>query len=248
MTESVKTILIINVSVFLASVFARWFPWGLFELRPILIVHKFMVWQAITYMFVHYDHWHLIINMIMLWFFGPAIENVWGPKKFMFYYILCGIGGALGAFIFSFNSATIGASGAIFGLLVAYAVMFPETVVLVFFFFPMKIKYAVIFFAGINLLGAVSSSNSGIAYVAHLGGALFGYLYLKSERFKFLIKRFDLSSQKKPKKTKLNRNSEKKQENEDKRVDEILDKIAKHGMSSLSKEEKQVLDKRSKRT
>jgi rhomboid family protein len=246
MTESVKTILIINVAVFLASIFARWFPWGIFELRPALIVNKLMIWQAVTYMFVHYDHWHLAINMLMLWFFGPAIESVWGPKKFMFYYILCGVGGALGAFIFSFNSSTIGASGAIFGLLVAYAVMFPETVVLVLFFFPMKIKYAVIFFAGINLLGAVSSSSSGISHVAHLGGALFGYIYLKNEWLKFWLKRFSLFSSK-PTKPKKHKTQEKGKDQEDKEVDGILDKISKTGMSSLTRQERRILDERSKK-
>jgi membrane associated rhomboid family serine protease len=245
MTESVKTILIINVSVFLASIFARWFPWGYVVLRPVLIVHKFMVWQAITYMFIHFEMWHLVINMLMLWFFGPALEDAWGSKRFMTYYLICGVGGALGAFLFSFNAATIGASGAIFGLLVAYAMMFPETVVLVFFFFPMKIKHAVLVFAAINLLGAVSASGSGVSYVAHLGGALFGYIYLKSETIKFFIKRSGLIA--KSNKRSSRPKSSPRSGPDDKKVDEILDKIAKHGMNSLSKDEKKILEERSRR-
>lgn len=245
MSDTVKTLIIINVAVFLGTHLVRWFPWELFAMTPRLVFGKLMLWQLLTYMFLHADVWHIGINMLMLWFFGPAIEQAWGPRRFLFYYFLTGIGAALCSFIFSFDAPIIGASGAIFGLLVAYAMMFPETVVLVFFFFPMKIKHAVLFFAGINLLGAVSASGSGIAYVAHLGGALFGYLYLKSEWLKIHVRHFfTLSStqKKKPQKPKTHRDQEL-----DKKTDEILDKIARDGIESLTPAEREFLEERSKK-
>jgi len=244
-SDAVRTLIIINVAVFLGTHLVRWFPWALFAMTPRLVLSKLMLWQFVTYMFLHADVWHIGINMLMLWFFGPAIEHAWGPRRFLFYYFFTGIGAALGSFIFSFDAPIIGASGAIFGLLVAYAMMFPDTVVLVFFFFPMKIKHAVLFFAGINLLGAVSASGSGIAYVAHLGGALFGYLYLKSEWLKMRLRHFFVTpagQKKKDRKPKKPRDQEL-----DKKIDEILDKIAQQGIESLTPAERKILEERSKR-
>ncbi len=178
--------------------------------------------------------WHLVVNMLMLWFFVPALEGSWGTKQFLQYYFFTGIG------------AGIGASGAIFGILVAYAMMFPDTVILLFFFFPMKIKHAVLVMAGINLLGALSSPNSGIAYFAHLGGGLFGYLYLKNEWIRTRIHWLGWSNIKSEwdrRRTKKNRLKEK---DIDEQIDVILDKISKYGLNSLTKEEREILERKSK--
>lgn len=243
MSKTVKNLIIINVFVFLLANVWSEFPTGLFAMVPSLVFSKLMIWQLVTYMFVHLDLWHLVVNMLMLWFFGPAIEAAWGRRQFLTYYFFTGIGAALCSFIFSFNSPIIGASGAIFGILVAYAITYPDHMILLFFFFPMPMKQAVFVLAGINLLGAISASGSGIAYVAHLGGGLFGYLYLKSETLRRQVLCLDFNKLKtwfkapsKPKGPK----------SFDDRVDEILDKISKQGMASLTKEEIEILDRRSR--
>lgn len=247
--KAVKTVIIINIAVFALINFFHVFSWlSIFGMVPCLVFSKFMIWQLATYMFVHRGLWHLVLNMLMLWFFGRAIEEAWGRKQFLFYYFFTGIGAALCSFIVMPHSyvPVIGASGAIFGILVAYAVMFPDDVILLFFVFPMKMKYAILVLAGINLLGAVSSSGSGIAYFAHLGGALFGYLYLRSEwlkrqasclslaKFKLWLKKKDICKKQSVQKS-LNRE-----------VDLILDKVAKHGMRSLTRKEKRILELKSK--
>ncbi|HDN85611.1 MAG: rhomboid family intramembrane serine protease [Candidatus Omnitrophota bacterium] len=238
----------INVGVFLIIHIIPNLPWvSLLGLVPSLVLSKFMLWQFFTYMFVHVGVMHLAINMLMLWFFAPTVESAWGRKRFLFYYFFTGIGAGLCSFLFSGSShaVVIGASGAIFGVLVAYAVMYPESTILLFFFFPMKMKHAILVLGGINLLGALSSPGSGIAYFAHLGGALFGYIYLKRELlfFKFFHSLFLL------KEWLIKRKGHKKRISQDKmkkEVDRILDKIAKYGIGSLTKEERRFLQLKSK--
>jgi len=195
-------------------------------------------------MFLHAGLWHLVVNMLMLWFFAPALENAWGRNRFLSYYFFTGIGAGLCSFVMAFRSTipVIGASGAIFGLLVAYMIMFPETVILLFFIFPMKIRQAVLLLAGINLLGALSSPNAGIAYFAHLGGGLFGYLYLKSE---WLRRQFSHGLGKYKRKEVVG-GQQLKDAELDRKVDVILDKVSKYGMNSLSKKEREILELKSK--
>lgn len=248
MTKTVKILILINVFSFvLMHVFPRvgWF--SLLGLVPRYVFSKFMIWQLATYLFVHSGLWHLIINMLMLWFFGPAIEQAWGKKQFLIYYFFTGIAAALCSFVTSPHSLipVVGASGAIFGILVAYALMFPETTVLFLFIFPMKIRYAVFILAAINLLGALSEPGSEIAYFAHLGGGVFGYLYLKSEHLRRYLSSgfYRLRSHQQIKKDK---ESEKQQSKLNQQVDHILDKVSRYGIESLTKEEKKILERKSK--
>jgi membrane associated rhomboid family serine protease len=249
MTKTVKILIIINVGLFILMHLTPNFAWlGFFGLVPSFVFARLRIWQLATYMFLHAGLWHLVVNMLMLWFFAPAIERHWGRREFLFYYFFTGIGAGLCSFITAFRSSVpvIGASGAIFGILVAYAIMFPETVILLFFIFPMRIKQAVLVLAGINLLGALSSPHAGIAYFAHLGGGLFGYLYLKSEWLKRQISYGRLPN--------LNlwrrRNkSDKRQRTEkqlNRQVDIILDKVSKYGIDSLNKKERKTLELKSK--
>ena len=244
-TKTVKTLILANVGMFILTHIFRGFPWyTIFGMVPNSILQKFMIWQVLTYMFLHANLWHLVLNMLMLWFFGPAIEASWGRKQFLFYYFFTGIGAAFCSFIVSFNSSipVVGASGAIFGILVAYALMYPENIILLFFIFPMKMKHAVVVLAVINLLGAISSPGSGIAYIAHLGGALFGYIFLKNEIIKRKLSYFRLGNVNFYPKKKDSPKREFKQEGFDRKVDMILDKISKHGMKSLTKEERKILE------
>jgi membrane associated rhomboid family serine protease len=142
-----------------------------------------MIWQVFTYMFLHGGIWHVLFNMFALWMFGPQLERVWGSRGFLKYFFVTGAGAALINLAFNFGSTapTIGASGAIFGLLVAYGLLFPENVILLYFLIPIKAKYFVLLFAGLELLMEFSShSTDGVAHLAHLGGMAVGFLYLKS--------------------------------------------------------------------
>jgi membrane associated rhomboid family serine protease len=249
LTRTVKNLIIINVALFVLVHLLPRFPWlSVFGLVPADVFAGFKVWQLATYMFLHAGMWHLAVNMLMLWFFAPAIEASWGRKQFLTYYFFTGIGAGLCSWVASPHSfvPVIGASGAIFGLLVAYAMMFPETVILLFFIFPMKIKYAVYIFAAMNLWGALGFSNAGIAYFAHLGGGLFGYLYLKSEWIQRKLSYLGGSSLKKRRRAAGAAKKQVSEKNIEEKVDAILDKISRHGVKSLSKKEKRILDMRSK--
>lgn len=241
--KAVEILIGINLIVFvLIHLFPgiRWI-W-LFGLLSRSIYSRFMFWQFVTYMFLHLDLWHLVINMLMLWFFGEPIERAWGKREFLKYYFLTGIGAGFCSFLVNWKSpvSVIGASGAIFGILLAYAFLFPESIIVLFFFFPMKAKVAVLVLGVVNLLGALSSSGGGIAYLAQLGGALAGFLYLKKEylgRRIFYFWRYKLKDLSSGFKFKKSSSGEKKREE----VDRILDKISHKGVKSLTRRERQIL-------
>jgi membrane associated rhomboid family serine protease len=243
-TKIVKWLIIINILIFVFTiVFSHpgWFH--IFGLVPISVIHHFTFWQLATYMFLHGGVMHLLINMLMLWFFGCNLERHWGSSKFLRYYFLTGIGAGIFSLLTSFNSPipVIGASGAIFGILVAYAILFPETIVLIFFIFPMKIKHAVYIFGAVNLIGALTNPGGGVAYLAHIGGGLTGYLYFKRQKFLSPILKFYYTSKQKNKNKK-----EIKNQQMDIEIDEILEKISKYGMDSLTSKERKILKQKSK--
>jgi len=187
-TTGVKWLLIINTAVFLL-----WAIGGravqshlltLFALTPELTIRNFMVWQVFTYLFLHGGTWHLIFNMLTLWMFGSPLESDWGTRRFLKYYFICGVGAglfdlALNVAFGHWNSTTIGASGAIYGLLVGFGVCYPEQTVLMNFLFPIKAKYMVMIYAAIELVMSLGI-NSGVCNIAHLGGMVVGFVYLKS--------------------------------------------------------------------
>lgn len=253
MPPVVKQLIMINVAVFMFQLilgsaepqFKRWLG-----LVPALVSHKFTIWQFFTYMFLHGSIGHIFINMFVLWMFGSELEREWGSKSFLRYYFITGIGAGFIYYLSAFNSPapTIGASGAIFGLLVAFGMMFPNRIVLVSLIFPMKAKHAVILFAGIELYSYLQHGTAeGIARFAHLGGMLIGYLYLKhNQGGRFggipllgdIVFRFSQW---------IIRQRAKKQESTGREptVDEILDKISRQGMESLTEKEKKILGRRS---
>jgi membrane associated rhomboid family serine protease len=186
----VKWLLIVNVAVFLVE-FAvgtdlRSGLFGLFVLVPNLVFHGF-VWQLFTYMFLHGGVWHIVINMLMLWMFGADLEQDWGTRRFLKYYFLCGIGAGLCILLMAWfrpqemYTPAVGASGAIFGLLLAFGVVYADRIILMMLLFPMKAKYAVLIFGAIEFL-SLGEGSAG-THIAHLGGMAFGYVYLKV-RFK----------------------------------------------------------------
>lgn len=154
-----------------------------FSLIPALVISEFKFWQVFTYMFLHGDIWHIFLNMFILMNFGMMIEQIWGPKKFIGYYLFCGVGAGIFITIISlitgsgFTGATIGASGAIFGLLLAFAIFFPDLEILVFFIIPLKAKYFILLYGGIELYFEISGAQPQISHLGHLGGIVFGLIY-----------------------------------------------------------------------
>jgi membrane associated rhomboid family serine protease len=137
-------------------------------------------------MFLHFGTMHVLFNMLGLWFFGVPIEQAWGTRRFVKFYLYCGLAAGICVLIVSvltgdWLTPTLGASGAIFGVLVAFGVLFPDTIILMFFLFPMKAKYAVMIYVGIELLVTLQSLHTGVSTVAHLGGAAFAYLFVKHQ-------------------------------------------------------------------
>ena len=206
-----KNLLIVNVLAFLAMLALSTFtPWsgGPIDLNSMLGLHFFMApdfhwYQLFTYMFMHGGFQHILFNMFALWMFGCVVERVWGAKKFLFYYISCGVGAGLfqelaqyislsmqlsaaGVAMGSVNPAffngmtTVGASGAIYAILLAFGMLFPEDRVFVFPFpIPIKAKWLVLGFAAIELFSALTSPGDQVAHVAHLGGMVFGFFMIR---------------------------------------------------------------------
>lgn len=143
---------------------------------------SFYPWQLVTYMFLHGGFFHLLLNMLALWMFGAELENTWGQKRFFTYYMLCGVGAGvcnlLIAPLFTTVGPTVGASGAIYGILVAFGYLFPNRNIYIYGLIPVKAKYLVILYMLIELFSVAGGSNSGIAHMAHIGGGVVGLIYL----------------------------------------------------------------------
>ncbi len=177
-----------NALVFVLQSLTRGGLDGLFALWPLQPIDGqsyFHFWQIITYAFLHSTDniTHLLFNMLGLWMFGADLERTWGTQRFLTYYFLCGGGAAIcvivaNLFFGSLDTRTIGASGAIYGLLMAFGLLYPDRTVLFSFLFPIKAKYFVMILGAIAFLSSFGSNN-GVSNVAHLGGMLFGYVYLR---------------------------------------------------------------------
>src|ERR1039457_3976695 len=182
----VKWLLIVNTAAFILTGLApRSFEAdiAMLALAPVAVVYHLAFWQLVTYLFLHGGIWHLVFNMLTLWMFGSPLEQDWGTRRFLKYYFICGIGAglfdlALNIALGHWDSTTIGASGAIYGLLLAFGVCYPEQTVLMNFLFPIKAKYMVMIYAGVELLMSMGV-NSGVSNIAHLGGMVVGFVYLK---------------------------------------------------------------------
>ena len=142
-------------------------------------------WTIATYMFVHAGLWHIAFNMLSLWMFGPRIEHLWGPRSFLYFYLWCGIGGAIAHLLLEGQAGLVGASAAVMGVLLAYALRWPDEEVYLFGVIPMKTRWLVAWLVVINLAMGVSSAKgeSGIGWFAHLGGLAFGWIYLRVSSF-----------------------------------------------------------------
>lgn len=264
LTPWVKRLLIANVAVF----FALWLAKvtglpvaglvGLLELRPASVLWR--PWTLLTYMFVHADFWHLFFNMLALFFFGPPLEERWGSREFLKYYAICGLGGAALSFLFASGSAIVGASAAVYGVMLAFAMNWPDAPIYIWGIFPIKAKWLVAILVALSFMSAVGGARDGVAHFAHLGGFAAGFLYLKLDwrpsyglaRWKKMLnrQRHRLKvipgdrARPRPADTRVRRREDERLLDE---VDRVLDKISKAGLASLTAEERRLLDEVSRR-
>ena len=295
-----KNLLIINVLAF----FATWvFEKQGLDLTATFGLHFFMAkdfsfYQLVTYLFMHGSFMHLFFNMFAVWMFGTVMERVWGPKRFLIYYLVCGIGAGiiqegvqyinyanenLAAYDFVMTSSgritteaylnlwtTVGASGAVYAILLAFGMTFPnERMFIIPFPFPIKAKWLIGGYIVIEVWSALNTPGDGIAHMAHLGGMLFGFLLIRYWRkhpnieqrfngqngfFQQMKKQYENKRRNtihyQPS-TETPRWEEHKEKEEDSarqaEIDAILDKIRKSGYDSLTKEEKKKLFEQSNR-
>ena len=266
MTRWVKRLLIANGAVW--GLFALGvLPAGAIDWLGFAIPTSFLrPWTAVTYMFVHVGFGHLFTNMLVLFFFGPPLENHWGSRFFLQFYLACGLGGA--AFHLLLGSLIgpvpmIGASGAIFGLLLAFAMNWPDARIYLYFLFPIPAKWFVGILGAFTLYATVQGGGGGVAHWAHLGGLVTAFVYLRfGERISRGLKRAFFKD--KPAHVRVERGGRAAAADREKRpmgrrakrgvdgdaldeVDRILDKIRESGMDSLTPEERAFLDEMSRR-
>jgi membrane associated rhomboid family serine protease len=281
----IKNLLIINLVIFFVqmlfgqvrfgevpgqSILYKWFA-----LNPLADGFNFQVWQLITYQFMHGNFGHIFFNMFMLWMFGMEIENMWGSRKFLYFYLLCGVVAGLFHLILSpllggVSAVTLGASGAIYGVLIAFAMFFPNRYIFLYFLLPIKAKYLIGFLIIFDFL--MINSGDNVARLAHLGGVIAGAIYIYFDRrsatglknvfsrtggTKPDFSRFgNIQNPFKRKEPQIEeaefrdvKEKEKEKENEisQSEIDAILDKISQSGYQNLSEREKKILFEASKR-
>ncbi|MDZ4800642.1 MAG: rhomboid family intramembrane serine protease [Bryobacteraceae bacterium] len=193
--QGVKWLIVANTAIWLVSILLELFGFSSvlnpFRLVPIQVATSFYIWQPVTYLFLHAVEtpWHLLFNMLMLWMFGADVERAWGTIKFLQFYLVCGVGAGLCVVLANllFGNpylATIGASGAIFGLLLAFGMLFPDRSVLFLMLFPLKAKYMVMIMGALEMYNVMHFIGGPVSNVAHLGGMAIGYFYIRKQRRK----------------------------------------------------------------
>lgn len=182
-------LILANLIGFALQLFFPRLTWE-FALTPAAVTQKLYIWQLVTSMFLHGGLWHILFNMLALWMFGLDLERVWGARRFLYYYFFTGIGaGLLYVLVNPFSWVpSIGASGAIYGVLLAFALLFPHRTIFLYFF-PLPARYAVIVMGLLAFFASVGGYQAGINHVAHLGGLLFGLLYLKGRGWLYRLTR-----------------------------------------------------------
>jgi membrane associated rhomboid family serine protease len=180
LTPVIKNLMIIMGAVFLVQMLVRGWIELYFGLVPILVWKKYFLWQLVTYMFLHGGFFHILFNLLAFWMFGGELENYWGSKKFLFYFLFCGIGAGICTVVVTPYQfiPVIGASGAIYGILLAFGWLFPNRLIYVYFLFPIPAKYFVIIFGLIEFFSSIGGAGGGVSHLTHLGGLLFGLLYM----------------------------------------------------------------------
>ena len=177
----IKKMMIVTAGVFLLQMVVGYRIHFYLGLVPILVWKKFFLWQLVTYLFLHGGLSHLLFNLLALWMFGGELENFWGSRRFLFYFFFCGVGAGLCTVLVSPYQMipVVGASGAIYGLLLAFGWLFPNRPIFIYFLFPIPAKYFVIIFGFLEFLYfSRGGTGGGISHITHLGGLLFGFFYM----------------------------------------------------------------------
>jgi membrane associated rhomboid family serine protease len=254
-SNSVKTLLIATIVVYIFQILP--FPGNLFvqfgSLIPNQTFGDFQLWRLFTYMFLHDTAlpFHILFNMLMLWMFGVEVENLWGARRFMIFYLICGAGSGLFSILHLFNpvlssTPVIGASGAVLGVMTMYAYYFPQRQVLLFFVLPINIRVVVLGAALVSLFGSIAPHGI-ISHLTHLGGILVAICYIKLYP---LILRISESTASVHSKRVIQQQKAKCTEDNkffEEQIDPILAKISREGMDSLTKEERNLLKQASSR-
>jgi membrane associated rhomboid family serine protease len=251
----VRALIITNILVFLAQLAAAGTPLpALLGIQVPEMFTRLRWWQPCTYLFLHAGFWHLAFNMFALWMFGTEVEQSLGSPRFLIYYLFTGIGAgwcvALIGWLAGEHNVTLGASGAIFGVLMAYGILFAERTItlLLFFILPvqMKAKTMVLFFAAFEFIAGVGNAVGQISHIAHLSGLALGWLFFRvawprtAKRFSFWE---DLRA------WWVGRRVRRISSREDPEtyLDQILEKISKQGITALSAQEREILAEASRR-
>jgi len=233
--DGVKFIVLINLVVFIITeLFGfKYLFFPLFGLVPKLTLTSLQVWQPITYIFLHSGFLHILINMLVLWMFGKELEYRWGKNKFLLYYFITGVGSGIVTILFNPLSIIpiVGASGAIYGILTAYSLLYPDRRVYIYGIFPVQIKYMMLFLGLTALFASIIQFDSSISHLTHLSGMLIGLLYLKWYKIKKLFPKIIIH----------NNSQFSKNENLKDEIDIILEKLKLDGWEGLSDLEKKQL-------
>jgi membrane associated rhomboid family serine protease len=251
---AIKALLIANGSLYalqiLLQVSAGFSLVSYAGLSPAMVA-KGAVWQLVTYMFLHGNLLHLLFNMLGLWMFGRELESDWGSREFLKYYFTCGVGAGLVTLLALWGNITytIGASGAVYGILLAFGMAYPNRYIFLWFLIPIKAKYFVILFGALEVLASLSSTNDGVAHLTHLGGLVIGFFYLKfsDSRLRFPAPMAWLGRWRAKQKGQQLRKRWDEHRELMEEVDRILDRINQVGFEGLTDEERQVLERASKR-
>ncbi len=268
LTPVVKKLMIINGGIFifqqLMALFAPGFLEQNFGLNHHGLIGEFKIWQLFSYMFLHGGWLHIIFNLLGLWMFAGDLEDIWGSRLFLRYYLFSGMGAGIFIAIMNFvyfsryganptmgySPTTLGASGALYGVLLAYGVNWPNREVLLYFLFPVKIKYLLILFGVMEFFGTISSSVGGgstISHIGHLGGLISGMVYLfflrkRGPRANYKQQSGFITELMKKQRLKKKRKEIEERIEAKKIIDRLLEKIARQGMGALTTEEKKSLE------
>ena len=258
LTPWVKGIIIANVVVYLVTL-AIPVVHGWLTFVPALTLSR--PWTLVTYAFVHGGFFHLFFNMLVLFFFGPPLESMWGGREFAKFYAISGLGGAVFSYLFAFEVGVVGASAAVYGVMLAFAMNWPNMTIHIWGILPVKAKWLVAFLAAVSVASIIGGQGQGIAHFAHLGGFAAAFLYLRFDdrltdrvtRLKKFVKRRrfqvtpgsgDDPGERPSRPPRRPRRDEDRVLDE---VDRVLDKISSSGLQSLSPDELRLLDDVSKR-
>ena len=253
-TDAIKLIISINFLIFILQYFSgieeKLFT--IFGIVPSKTFGELMLWQPFTYLFFHGGIWHVLINMFVLWMFGSELEKYWGKREFLRFFFVTGVGSGLVTVLFSLSSSTpvVGASGAIYGVLLAYGLMFPNRLVYLYVLIPIKVKYRVILIGTIAFFSSLNPGYSNISHLTHLSGMIIGFVYLHSNLSSNLnwntINHFVIHRKNEIKRHYKDKKNEKREALKLK-VDAVLDKINEKGYDSHSKSEREFLFTASKK-